>query len=97
MQEEREYSSKIQPLFQKVKIHGDVQSFLASIKDLHRPSLLLYAAHFCLCEVHNGGFLQLFWNSTGVLFPEAVEGYRTLGMPKLAATFASAAALLGSP
>jgi len=28
--------------------------------------LLLYAAHFCLSEVHNGGFLQLFWNSTGI-------------------------------
>jgi len=57
---------------------------------------LLYAAHFCLSEVHNGGFLQLFWNSTGVLVPEAIEGYQALGMPKLAATFASAAGVLGS-
>jgi hypothetical protein len=97
MPQEREYASKIEPLFQKVNIYEDVPSFLASIKDLHYPLLLLYAAHFCLSEVHNGGFLQLFWNSTGVLLPEAVEGYRALGMPKLAATFSSAAGLLGSP
>lgn len=94
---ERDYSSKIQSLFQKVNIYEDVRSFLVSIKDLHYPLLLLYAALFCLSEIHNGGFLQLFWNSSGVLLPEAVEGYRALGMPKLAATFTSAAALLGLP
>ena len=28
--------------------------------------------------------LRLFWNSIGVLFPEAVDGYKASGMPKLA-------------
>lgn len=97
MPQEDEYSPKIQHLFDKVNIYDHLPSFLASIKDVPRPLLLLYAAHFCLSEVHNGGFLQLFWNSTGVLVPYAVEGFEALGMAKLSATFASAAAMLGSP
>lgn len=95
MGQETEYSSKIKHLYEVVKIYGDVPSFLESIRDVPRPLLFLYAAHFCLSEVHNGGFLQLFWNSTGVLFPEAVDGYKALGMPKLASVFTSAAGCLG--
>lgn len=97
MSQEPEYSSKIKHLFEVVKNYEDVPTFLQSIKDVRRPLLLLYAAHFCLSEVHNGGFLQLFWNSTGVLFPEAVGGYKALEMPKLAEIFTSADACLGSP
>lgn len=87
MPHQPEYSSKIQHLFDKVNIYGDVSSFFESISDVPHPLLLLYAAHFCLSELDNGGFLQLFWNSTGVLVPEAVEGYTAIGMPKLAAIF----------
>lgn len=96
MAQELEYSSKIKHLFEVVTIYDDVPTFLESIKDVPNPLLLLYAAHFCLSEVHNGGFLQLSWNSTGVLLPEAVDGYKALGMPKLASTFTSAATCLGS-
>lgn len=91
-----EYSSKISHLSDVVKIYGDVPAFLESIRDVTHPLLLLYAAHFCLAEVHNGGFLQLFWNSSGILVPESVEGFKALEMPKLAGVFASAAAHLGS-
>jgi Domain of unknown function (DUF4375) len=96
MSQEPEYSSKIKHLFEVVKIYDDVPTFLESIEGVPHPLLVLYAAHFCLSEVHNGGFLQLFWNSTGVLLPEAVDGYKALGMPKLAGTFSSAATCLGS-
>ena len=96
MPQEQEYSSKIEHLFEKINIYDGVESFFASIKHVPHPVLLLYAAHFCLSEVHNGGFLQLFWNSTGVLVPEAIDGYEALGMPTLAETFTSAAGVLGS-
>lgn len=97
MSEEAEYSSRIDHLFEAVNIYDGVPDFFESIKNVPRPILLLYAAHFCLSEVHNGGFLQLFMNSTGVLVPEAVEGYHALQMPELAGVFAAAAACLGSP
>jgi hypothetical protein len=45
----------------------------------------------------NGGFLQFFWNSTGLIAPESADGFNEIGMPKLAALVTAAAALLGSP
>ena len=39
----------------------------------------LYAAHWCQSEVRNGGLHQFFSNTTGLLAPEAVEGFRAIG------------------
>jgi hypothetical protein len=58
---------------------------------------VLYAAHFCQSEVCNGGFTQFFWNSTGVLAPEAVEGFQAIGQPKVADVVQRAINMLGSP
>ena len=56
---------------------------------------LLFAAHFAQSEICNGGFNQLFWNSTGVLAPEAVEGFQVIGMPETAEILSRAMRLLG--
>ncbi|WP_369973953.1 DUF4375 domain-containing protein [Polaromonas sp. SP1] len=34
------------------------------------PSRHLFAVHWCQSEICNGGFMQFFANSTGVLAPE---------------------------
>jgi hypothetical protein len=44
----------------------------------------LYAAHWCISNVDNGGLLQFFWNSTGILAPEAREGFTIAGLKDLA-------------
>jgi hypothetical protein len=76
---------------------SDHESYSSSVANLPRSIVLLYAAHFFLAEVHNGGFLQFFWNSTGLIAPEAVEGFMAIGMPQLAALLKTTAAPLGSP
>jgi hypothetical protein len=95
-QNTRRYWELVEPLFDIVDIDSP-EVFVASIQGLNPLVLNLFAAHFCLSEVHNGGFLQFFWNSTGVLGPEAIEGFRAIGMPKLAAVVLEAAAQLGKP
>ncbi len=57
----------------------------------------MFAAHSCQSEICNGGFDQFFWNSTGVLAPEAAEGFREIGQPQIAALIESAMDLVGSP
>jgi hypothetical protein len=47
--------------------------------------------------LHNGGFLQFFWNSTGILAPEAIEGFNAIGMPNLASIVSEATRFLGAP
>jgi len=90
------YWKYVKPLFDKVDT-GDPASFFASSAKVSRPELLLFAAHFCLSEVHNGGLLQFFWNSTGILAPEAIEGFRAIGMRGLASIVEKATRPLGAP
>jgi hypothetical protein len=91
------YWELVEPLYLKIDYGNGGEAFAASITDLNRPSVLLFAAHMCLAEVHNGGFLQLFWNNTGVLVPEAEQGFSAIGMPAMAALVGQASRPLGSP
>jgi hypothetical protein len=91
------YWNLIDPIWDKINIYDGEAAFLASIQPFPRPTVLLYAAHFCQSEVCNGGLLQFFWNNTGVLCPEAIEGFRIIGMPQVASIIEAAAASLGSP
>src|ERR1700679_2026989 len=61
-----------------------VESFQRTFQNVPREFGLLYAAHFCQSEVCNGGFTQFFWNGTGVLAPEAVEGFVAIGQVNVA-------------
>ena len=87
----------VKPLFSAIDYGNDAEAFAASIASEPRPGVLLFSAHMCLAEVWNGGFLQFFWNNTGVLAPEAVEGFRAIGMHSTAALAEEAAFPLGSP
>jgi len=57
----------------------------------------LYAAHWCQSEVRNGGLHQFFSNSTGILAPEAREGFEAIGLVEWAAILSEAMQSLGNP
>jgi Domain of unknown function (DUF4375) len=61
-----------------------------------RPELgYLFASHWCQSEVCNGGFDQFFYNSTGVLAPEAAAGFQAIGLDDLAALVRQAMDVFG--
>lgn len=91
------YWEAIEPLFKIIETGNGHKAFADSISSLPHTSVLLFSAHMALAEVHNGGFLQLFWNETGVLVPEAIEGFTTIGMPTMATILKEAAQPLGDP
>lgn len=73
------YWSSIEPIWDVINIDTP-EAFLVTFAKV-RPELgALYAAHFCQSEVCNGGFTQFFWNSTGVLAPEAVKAFKAIGL-----------------
>jgi hypothetical protein len=76
--------------------HG-VERFLAEYQAAPKAPRTLLAAHWCMSEVSNGGFAQFFFNSTGVLAPEAVVAFRAIGMPNAADTIQAAMNSLGRP
>jgi hypothetical protein len=90
------YWDTVDPVWDKIDIDG-VEEFLETYAQAPLHAALLYAAHFCQSEVCNGGFHQLFYNSTGVLAPEAVQGFRAIGQHKVADTVQAAMDMVGSP
>jgi hypothetical protein len=57
----------------------------------------LYAAHWCQSEVCNGGLYQFFSNTTGLLAPEALDGFRAIGAADWAEILAEAMKYFGTP
>lgn len=89
------YWALVRPIWDKVDLRGRAESFLNQYDELPEAPRLLFAAHWARSEIGNGGFAQLFSNSTGVLAPEAVHAFVALGMPRVADALTRAMALLG--
>jgi len=58
--------------------------FKQQMAELTKGQRAIYATLWCDAEVDNGGFHQFFGNSTGMLGPDAVEGFRLIGMEESA-------------
>src|SRR5215468_5622343 len=79
------YWSIVEPVWNAINIGDGPEIFAQTFASVPRVSGLIFAAHFCQSEICNGGFRQFFWNSTGVLAPEAVVGFRDIGQAQVAA------------
>ncbi|WP_443747359.1 DMP19 family protein [Asticcacaulis solisilvae] len=60
-------------------------AFWASFGNLAPAAQVLVPAHFCDAEICNGGFYQLFFNSTGIFAKSGQQAFIVLGMPETAA------------
>ena len=69
--------------------------FLARLQTVPLRSQHLYASHWCYSEVCNGGFYQFFFNTTGILAPEAVSGFHAMGADELSEILSRALAYFG--
>ena len=91
-----DYWELVEPIWDTVSIYDGEAIFLEQFSASPEVSRKLLAAHWCQSEICNGGFDQFFFNSTGVLAPEAVEAYRAIGMPLTAAVIEQAMAFFGA-
>lgn len=91
------YWNHINPIWNAVSIYDGHETFLRQFSEVPEHAGHLFAVHWCISEVCNGGFHQFFYNSTGVLSPEALAGFKIVGMPETAAVVAEAMAKLPDP
>jgi hypothetical protein len=84
-------------VWDRVSIYDGGETFLKDLAAIPEPKRHLVVAFWCHREIENGGFLQLFWNSTGVVVPEAPAAYRALGLNSAAALFETALRQFPSP
>jgi len=76
------YLELVDPLMDEISIVDGPAVYLDGMRNIPEHAGLLFATHHAYWEMGNGGFSQFFLNSTGVLAPEAVRGFRLLGMPR---------------
>ena len=84
-------------VWDRVSIYDGGEKFLSDLAAIPEAKRHLLVAFWCDREVTNGGFLQLFWNSTGVLVPEAPAAYRALGSDSAASLFEAALSHFATP
>jgi hypothetical protein len=80
----------IEPYWDKLNIYDDTITYLNDLEMLPFPVRHLLTVWRCDCEICNGGLNQLFFNSTGILAPEAVEGFRAIGLDECSCCIDSA-------
>ena len=93
----RDYWDVVGALWNVIDIYEGPGVFRQTYNSVPRESGLIFAAHHCQWEVCSGGFEQFFWNPTGVLAPEAVKGFREIGLLRAAVLVEGAIELLGPP
>jgi len=91
------YWSLVEPIWDKISIHDGTKEFLRQFRAAPRIAGHLFAGHWCQSEVCNGGFDQFFWNSTGILAPEALGAYRAMGLTEWADILADAMRYFAEP
>jgi hypothetical protein len=91
------YWSLVGPLWDSISIYDGPDAFLRQFVGARPAAGHLFAAHWCQSEVHNGGFYQFFSNPTGVLAPEALAGFRAIGLQEWAAALEAAMRFFGDP
>jgi hypothetical protein len=94
-----DYWSLVEPVWLPLNLTWDdgPEEFVRQFR-LVRPEIgHLYAAHWCQSEVCNGGLHQFFSNTTGLLAPEALDGFRAIGAADWAEILAEAMKHFGAP
>lgn len=87
----------IEPAWGTVSIYDGPSRLRRDLADVPVEVRHLLATHWCMSEVMNGGLLQFYWNGTGVLAPEALEGFKALEMHKLAGALRRSIMIFGRP
>jgi hypothetical protein len=91
------YWPLVSPIWNAVSNFERPETFCKEFVDVPVKARTLLAVHWCQSEVCNGGFHQFFWNSTGILAPEATDSFRSIGMPQTALLVKQAMQWFGEP
>ncbi len=87
----------IDPVWWTSDFYADYARYEESLAPFSWPQRLVWAVLWHHSEVCNGGHDQFFYNSTGMVWPEALEGLEAIGRADLAAILREAAARFPAP
>lgn len=76
-----------EPMFKIIICYESYENYLKSSERFSLEQRYLYAIHLYFGEVINGGHHQFFHNSTGIVWEDALNGFKHFGMPKFLNNF----------
>ena len=77
----------IEPVYAMVNIDDSYEKYLESAKSFTLEQRYLLAIIWYFIEVNNGGHHQFFFNSTGIVWEDTLNGFRLFGMNHFANNF----------
>jgi hypothetical protein len=85
----------IDPMRWTICIYGDESAYDESLKSFSQEQRYLFAMMWHAVEVENGGHDQFYFNSTGIVWRDALSGYKEVGLTEAAAILEESAVRLG--
>ena len=85
----------IAPVWYSANIYEGEQAYENSLKKFSTEQRYLHAVIWHISEVDNGGHDQFYSNSTGIVWRDALAGYRAIGLNDAAAILRKSADLMG--
>lgn len=73
-----------EPMYWTINIYGSYDDYIESAKPFTLEQRYLNAISWYFAEVNNGGHHQFFYNSTGIVWEDALAGLRLFKMDELA-------------
>jgi hypothetical protein len=94
-----DYWSLVEPIWLPLNESWDLEprEFVRRFDSIRSGSRHLYAVQWCMSEIENGGLLQFFRNTTGILAPEAAAGLEAIGLGSAAQVLREAIGFFGEP
>ena len=78
-----------EPAYWTINIYGSYDDYIETSKEFTLEQRYLNAICWYFAEVNNGGHHQFFYNSTGIVWEDALAGLRLFNMKALADNFQS--------
>ncbi|UTC64613.1 DMP19 family protein [Treponema sp. OMZ 788] len=76
-----------EPLWFIINIYEGYEDYIKSAENFTLEQRYLFAITWYFAEVNNGGHHQFFYNSTGIVWEDVLNGFKHFKMPEFAANF----------
>ena len=68
----------IEPVFWSVSIYDGEKQYEKDLEAFSLPQRYVFAIEWYMSEVNNGGHDQFYWNSTGIVWEDAMNGFQAI-------------------
>lgn len=87
----------IDPVWWTANIYDGMDAYERSLSSFSKPQRLVFAVIWYRSEVNNGGHDQFFYNSTGIVWRDALEAFQIIGLDQFARVLSASADRFSRP